>query len=145
MVLTVMLHITSFISIPLSEIKITFIASPGPGGQNVNKTATAAQLRFNVRQSISLPEDVRTRLIHLLGKKLTGQGELIIKASRYRTQVLNKQDALDRLTRLIQKIAVAPTRRKKTKPTRSSKQRRLVTKKLHGAKKALRRNNNDLS
>ncbi len=135
-----MIYISNLIAIPLSEIKFSFVASPGPGGQNVNKTATTAQLRFNVFQSPSLPDDVRLRLITLLGKKITSQGELIIKASRYRTQVLNKQDALDRLSRLIKQVAIPPVRRKKTKPTRASKRRRLETKKQHGIKKASRRN-----
>lgn len=129
------------ISLNLSEIKFTFIASPGPGGQNVNKVATAVQLRFDVLHSPSLSKDVRERLIALLGRKLTRQGELIIKASRYRTQERNKQDALDRLYQLI-KCAMKPSKkRKQTKPTRSSKQRRLNKKKLLGEKKALRRTN----
>src|SRR5947207_11300983 len=92
-----MIKISPHIILNPAEIKLTFIASPGPGGQNVNKVATAVQLRFNLLHSPSLPEDVRLRLIALLGKRITGQGELIIKASRYRTQERNKQDALDRL------------------------------------------------
>ena len=133
-----MLKVTESISLPLTEIKLSFIASPGPGGQNVNKVATTVQLRFNVWQSTSLPEGVRSRLIALLSKRLTAQGELIIKASRFRTQERNKQDAFNRLIALIKQVAVPPKKRKKTKPTYASKQRRLKTKKLQGMKKVLR-------
>lgn len=135
-----MIEITQHISLHLAEIKYTFIASPGPGGQNVNKVATAVQLRFSVLHSPSLSEPIRARLVHLLGKKLTKQGELIIKASRYRTQERNKQDALDRLCQLIRRAAVPPKKRKKTKPTFASKQRRLKNKKLQSGKKTLRQN-----
>lgn len=138
-----MIDITNYISIKPSEIKLSFIASPGPGGQNVNKVATAVQLRFNVVNSPSLPEDVRLRLVSLLGKRLTIQGDLIIKASRYRTQERNKQDALERLFEIIKSAAVPPKKRRKTKPTFSSKQRRMDTKKIHGKKKALRRSSGD--
>lgn len=96
-----------------SEIKFSFIASPGPGGQNVNKVASGVQLRFNVRHSQSLPDDVRERLISLVGKKLTTQGELIIKATRFRTQERNKQDALDRLQDLIKRAAIPPKKTEK--------------------------------
>lgn len=126
-----------------AEIKFSFIASPGPGGQNVNKVATAVQLRFDVVNSPSLPDEVRQRLIILCGKQLTGQGELIIKASRFRTQERNKQDALARLQVLIQRAQVRPKTRRKTKPTRSSKEQRLKSKKLQGGKKALRRTTGD--
>ncbi len=126
-----------------AEIKFSFIASLGPGGQNVNKVATAVQLRFDVVNSPSLPDEVRQRLIILCGKQLTGQGELIIKASRFRTQERNKQDALARLQVLIQRAQVRPKTRRKTKPTRSSKEQRLKSKKLQGGKKALRRTTGD--
>lgn len=133
-----MLKITNTISLKSSEIKFNFITSPGPGGQNVNKVATAVQLRFNIWHS-SLPERVRARLLSILGKKITRKGELIIKASRFRTQERNKQDALNRLCQLIQSAAIAPKIRKKTKPTVTSKQRRLKTKKLQAVKKSLRK------
>lgn len=133
-----MIQITKTIFLKPSDIQFAFIASPGPGGQNVNKVATAVQLRFDVIHS-SLPEDVRERLILLLGKRVTRSGELIINANRYRTQNSNKQDALDRLCQLIRRAAIPPKKRKKTKPTKASKQRRLDTKKLHGKKKSLRR------
>jgi len=101
--------------------------------------ATAVQLRFNVRASLSLPEDVRARLITLIGKKVTLQGELIIKASRHRTQERNKQDALERLKALIRQAAIPPRKRKKTKPSFSASQQRLEKKKLHAKNKSLRR------
>lgn len=122
-----------------SEIKLTFITSAGPGGQNVNKVATAVQLRFNVLHSPSLPEEVRTRLINLLGQNITTKGELIIKANRHRTQERNKQDAIKRLIVWIQQAAIRPKKRKKTKPTSGSVQRRLNKKKLHSRTKLLRK------
>lgn len=134
-----MIEITSNILLNEAELEFTFIRSPGPGGQNVNKVASAVQLRFNVVNSTSLPEDVRVRLVAALSSKLTLQGDLIIKASRHRTQERNKQDALDRLIELIRHSAIPPKKRRKTKPTLSSTQRRLSTKKLHSKNKSLRR------
>lgn len=121
-----------------SELQFSFIRSPGPGGQNVNKVATAVLLRFNVLHSPSLPEPVRLRLISLLGSKLTTHGDLIIKATRYRTQERNKQDAIERLEALILRASKLPKKRKKTRPTLASKERRLGEKKAHGKTKALR-------
>src|SRR3990167_8793032 len=98
-----MIKIAPHVSLNEAEIKLTFIRSPGPGGQNVNKVATAVQLRFNVTNSRSLPKEIRNRLIELLGQKLTVHGDLIIKANRYRTQERNKQDALSRFFDLLKR------------------------------------------
>lgn len=139
-----MVKIPLQILIDPAEIKLIFIRSPGPGGQNVNKVATAVQLRFDVKNSPSLSENLRLRLISMAGKKLTQSGELIIKASRFRTQARNKQDALSRLYELIAQAAIVPKKRKKTRPTLASTQQRLEKKKLHAKNKALRRKKFDI-
>lgn len=139
-----MIKIAPNITLDESEIKFSFIRSPGPGGQNVNKVATAVQLRFNIPRSPSLPDDVRSRLLKWVGNKITVQGDLIIKASRYRTQERNKHDALKRLIELLKRAAIPPKKRKKTKPTLASVQRRLTKKKLHARIKSLRRSKPNL-
>ncbi len=123
-----MIYITHSIAINENEIREKFILASGPGGQRVNKVATAVQLRFDVRNSPSLPHDVRKRLIHLAGKRITGDGILIINARRFRKQEQNRQDAVDRLIKLIRKAAEKPEPRHKTRPTLASKKRRLNTK-----------------
>ncbi len=138
-----MIEIAPTIMIPNSEVKFTFIRAPGPGGQNVNKVATGVQLRFNVKDSLSLPEAVKSRLLKLLGKKLTLSGDLIIKASRYRTQNRNKLDAIERLQAIIKQAVTPPKKRKKTKPSLASKERRLEKKKLHSKIKSSRGANLD--
>jgi ribosome-associated protein len=134
-----MLKIRPDLSIEEAEIDIAFIASPGPGGQNVNKVATTAQLRFNIAESHSLPEETRLRLLLILKSKLTNQGELIIKASRFRTQERNREDAINRLVSILHHACAVPKKRLKTKPTKASKQRRLESKKIHANKKMARR------
>ena len=123
-----MIHVTQAIVIDEREIHLEFVRASGPGGQNVNKVATSVQLRFDVGNSPSLPEEVRHRMIRLAGKKITSDGVLIIEAKRFRTQEKNRQDAIDRLIKLIIKASEKPKSRRKTKPTLASKKRRLDTK-----------------
>ena len=127
------------LSIPDSELSISFIRSSGPGGQNVNKVATAAQLRYDVRNSPALPVEVKERLAKLAGNRMTQDGILVIEAKRYRTQEQNRADALLRLTDLIQKALVRPKRRRSTRPTAASRERRVVEKKKRGAIKLIRK------
>src|SRR6266545_625523 len=133
-----MIRVTDHISIDDSELSETFIRSSGPGGQNVNKLATAVQLRFDVRRSPSLPGDVRTRLERLAGKRITRDGVLVITAQRHRTQERNRADAMERLVDMIRQAAVRPLTRRPTRPTKASRKRRLESKKRRGGIKALR-------
>ena len=124
--------------IPERDLNFQFIRSAGPGGQNVNKLASAVQLRFDVRHSRSLPDDVRVRLERLSGKRLSKDGVLVTTAQRHRTQERNRRDALDRLISLIERAAVPPVVRRRTKPTAASRERRLESKKRRGSLKGLR-------
>ena len=134
-----MIQISGTIMIDKGEIHQQFIRASGPGGQNVNKVATAVQLRFDVAHSPSLPEDVRERLTHLAGKRITREGLLIIDARRFRTQEQNRQDALARLVDLIREAAQRPKIRKRTTPTLASQERRLESKHHRSKIKHLRR------
>jgi len=131
------LIVTPEISIPESELEEKFITSSGPGGQNVNKVATAVQLRFDIRNS-SLPEQVRNRLTGLAAGRISGDGILLIDARQFRTQEQNRQDARQRLMALIRKAAEIPKKRVPTKASRASRQRRMMVKIRHGKLKQLR-------
>ena len=135
-----MIQITDAIAIEEREVEESFLRAAGPGGQNVNKVATAVQLRFDVRRSPSLPEDVRARLVKLAGRKLTQEGVLVITAQRYRTQDRNRQDALGRLVALLRRAAERPRPRRPTKPTASARRRRLEAKSRRAGIKKLRTN-----
>ena len=134
-----MISITDTITINENEIQQEFIHASGPGGQNVNKVATAVKLRFDVVNSTSLPEDVRERLVHLAGRRITKNGVLIIDARRFRTQEQNRHDATNRLIELIRKAAQKPKQRRKRKPSLISKQRRLTAKRRRSDIKQMRR------
>lgn len=133
-----MLLVTSAIRIPESELSERFIRAPGPGGQNVNKVATAVQLSFDAARSPSLTEDVRRRLIRLAGRRVDGEGVLTIEAHRFRTRERNREDARERLAALIRQAAHRPKPRVATRPTRGSKERRLAAKKQRGRVKQMR-------
>lgn len=134
-----MISATASIAIDENEITFDFIRASGPGGQKVNKVATAVQLRFDVRNSPNLSDDVRSRLIQLAGRRVNDDGILIIEAKRFRTQERNRQDALDRLIGLIRKASEKPKPRFKTSPARASKERKLAAKRHRGRIKGMRR------
>jgi ribosome-associated protein len=131
-----MIFVTPEISIDEAELDESFIRASGPGGQNVNKVSTAVQLRFDVRRSPNLPNDVAVRLMRLAGSRLTSDGVLVLTAQSHRTQERNRADARERLVELIAKAAVRPVRRRATKPTLGSKTRRLESKAVRSGVKA---------
>ncbi len=132
-----MIEITPSVQIDERELQIDFIRSSGPGGQNVNKVATAVQLRFDVRGS-SLPEEAKERLTRLAGNRMTSDGVLVIEAKRFRTQEQNREDAIQRFVDVVRKSLVKPKARKRTKPTQAAKEERLKGKKRRGEIKKIR-------
>ena len=124
--------------IPAGEYTLAFVRSPGPGGQNVNKVATACELRFRVGATSLLDEAGKARLRAFAGRRLTRDDELVLEAHRHRSQEANRRDAIERLERLIEQALHVPKPRKKTKPSRAAKARRLEGKRLNKNKKRLR-------
>ncbi len=134
-----MIEITRSISIPESEFVLSFVRSSGPGGQNVNKVATACELRFDARRSPSLPADIAVRLMKLAGRRLTKDGVVVIAADRHRSQEMNRADALERITAMIREAAQPPPpKRRATRPTKGSVERRLKAKITRSGVKKLR-------
>ncbi len=140
-----MIQVTPEIAIDESEIHLEFIRSSGPGGQNVNKVATAVQIGFDVANSPSLPDEVRERLKSLAPGRITEKGVLIIEAQRFRTQGANRRDAIERLLQLIRTAAKKPPVRHNTRPTLASRKRRLETKRRRAETKQLRRSKPELT
>jgi ribosome-associated protein len=135
-----MLQITPSLHIDERELQLEYIRASGPGGQNVNKVATAVQLRFDIVNSPALASDIKGRLIRLAGKRVNADGVLLIEARRFRTQEANREDAIQRLVEMIRKVLVPPKPRKKTKPTVASREKRLQEKKRKGEVKKIRLN-----
>jgi ribosome-associated protein len=133
-----MIRITRTISIDESELTFDFVRASGPGGQHVNKTSTAVQLRFDAAGSPNLPAEVKGRLRRVAGARMTDEGVVVIDARRYRSQSRNRDDAVERLVALLRKAAARPKTRRKTKPTRASKERRLAEKRRRGETKRRR-------
>ena len=138
-----MISISDDIVLDENELTFQYTRASGPGGQKVNKTATAVQLRYDVLNSPSLPENVRKRLIEIAGSRMTTEGVLLIEASRYRTQELNRQDAIERLVELVESATEEPKEREQTKPTAASKRKRVEQKRRQGEKKRLRKRIDD--
>ena len=139
-----MLRVTDNIAIDERELEERFVRASGPGGQNVNKVATAVELRFDVRRCAALPPSVAARLARLAGRRLTDEGVLVIRAERFRTQERNREDARERLVKLVRQAAIVPKRRVATKPPRAYKEKRREDKIKRSRVKKLRRSKLDL-
>ena len=133
-----MIEVTDNISLDESELEFDFVRSSGPGGQNVNKVATAVQRSFDLMACETIPDDVAERLARIAGRRLTKEGVLVINANRFRTQERNRQDAVDRLVEMIREAAVVPRKRRKTRPPASARANRLDAKRRRSQKKQLR-------
>lgn len=134
-----MLYINELIRIPESEFQFSFVRAGGPGGQNVNKVSSKAVLRWNVAESPGLPADVKARFFAQQGQRITASGELVLSSQRFRDQPRNIQDCLDKVRTLVLQATVVPRPRKKTRPTRSSRERRLQAKRRRSAAMSRRR------
>jgi ribosome-associated protein len=134
-----MIEISHGLSINEKEFHCDFIRASGPGGQNVNKVSTAVQLRFDIKNSSSLPSDIRERLLKISGKRLTSEGIMIIASQRFRSQEQNRKDAVNKLIEIIRKASAKPKKRKKSSPSTTSIKNRIISKKQRGSIKSLRR------
>ena len=133
-----MIAVTDEVTLDEAELAFSFIRASGPGGQNVNKVSTAVQMRFDARRSPSLSDEVSARLQKLAGSRLTQDGVIVINANRHRSQERNRADAVERLVTLIAKACVAPVKRRPTRPTKASRERRLESKARRSGVKTLR-------
>lgn len=139
-----MIQVTPEVFIEEKDLQFDFTRASGPGGQHVNRAATAVQLRYDVSEASSLRDDVRARLLRLARNRITKDGELILEASEHRSQSRNREEALERLVALVREAAQPPKRRRRTRPTKASQRRRLAKKRKHAEKKRRRRYEPDL-
>ncbi|HXC49420.1 MAG TPA: alternative ribosome rescue aminoacyl-tRNA hydrolase ArfB [Candidatus Limnocylindrales bacterium] len=133
-----MIHVAPGISICEAELGVSYVRSSGPGGQNVNKTSTKAVVRWNVRASRGLRDDIKARFLARFASRITDAGDVILTSDRYRDQPRNLEDCLEKLTRMLAEVAVAPVRRRPTQPGRAARERRIHAKKQRGSLKSLR-------